>query len=65
MSTEAEYVEDAISSCCGASVLEPDVCAECLEHCSPEFVNEPPEDTPGPFMRQYAKHVIEELKNDK
>jgi len=27
---------EPISNCCGAGILEPDICAECLEHCEAE-----------------------------
>ena len=63
MSTDAEYVEDAISNCCSSSVIEPDVCAECLEHCSPEFEPEAPDETPiSKHMEEYAEKIAKGLK---
>ncbi len=65
MSTEAEYIEGAISNCCGSSVFEPDVCADCLEHCSPEYEKEAPEGTISPAMKSYTRRVAEMLKEAK
>lgn len=37
MSVEAYdlYRTDLTSNCCGATIIEPDFCAECLDHCEP------------------------------
>lgn len=35
MTTEIkDLYEDGESSCCGARVITPDICADCKEHCS-------------------------------